>query len=126
MRILITDSDNRQTLAATRTLGRSGHLVYTAGDIPRSLASASRWSIRHEVYPSPVRDPAGFVDYVVEMAIRLDIELLLPMTEISTLLLTRARDRLPEKCRLPFPDHDTVATAANKATSKGTSAPTSN
>jgi predicted ATP-grasp superfamily ATP-dependent carboligase len=115
MRILITDSDNRQTLAATRTLGRNGHLVYTAGDIPKSLASASRWSVSHEVYPSPVRDPSGFVDYVVEMAARLDIELLLPMTEISTLLLTQARDRLPAKCRLPFPDHDTVATAANKA-----------
>lgn len=115
MRILITDSDNRQTLAATRTLGRSGHTVFTAGDIANSLASASRWSVKHELYPSPVRDPAGFVDFVVDMTRRHDIELLLPMTEISTLLLTQARDRLPAQCKLPFPDTDTVATAANKA-----------
>lgn len=116
MRILVTDSDNRQTLAATRTLGRAGHLVFTAGDLQDSLASASRYCRGHEVYPSPVRDPRGFVAAVADMAARRSIELLLPMTEISTLLLTEAREQLPASCRLPFPDNATVAAAANKAT----------
>jgi predicted ATP-grasp superfamily ATP-dependent carboligase len=115
VRILVTDSDNRQTLAATRSLGRAGHRVFTAGDLHRSLASASRYCAGHEVYPSPIRDPEGFVSAVVEMAQRFEIELLLPMTEISTLLLTAARDRLPANCRLPFPDSEVVAMAANKA-----------
>ncbi len=115
MRILITDSDNRQTLAATRTLGRGGHRVFTAGDLPESLAAASRHCAGHYPYPSPVRDPAGFVRAVVAAAGQCDAELLLPMTEISTLLLTEARAQLPPGCRLPFPDNGAVATAANKA-----------
>jgi predicted ATP-grasp superfamily ATP-dependent carboligase len=52
---------------------------------------------------------------VVALAARHEVELLLPMTEISTLLLTAARDQLPANCRLPFPASDAVATAADKA-----------
>ena len=45
----------------------------------------------------------------------LRIELLMPMTEITTLLLTQHRDRLTAECRLPFPAFESVAAAANKA-----------
>ena len=43
------------------------------------------------------------------------IDLLLPMTEITTLLATEHRDRLPTGCRLPFPDAQTVSIASDKA-----------
>ena len=43
-RILITDSDNRSALAATRSLGRAGYQVFTAGEAHPSLASASKYS----------------------------------------------------------------------------------
>jgi predicted ATP-grasp superfamily ATP-dependent carboligase len=38
-----------------------------------------------------------------------------PTTEVTTLLLTQQRESLPENCRLPFPDANTVANASNKA-----------
>jgi predicted ATP-grasp superfamily ATP-dependent carboligase len=115
MRVLVTDSDNRSALAATRSLGARGHFVLTAGTSPRSLAAVSRFSSGFAPYPAPSTDPDGFVAAVAAMAREHRIDVVLPMTDITTLLLTQQRDKLPEGCRLPFPSQDIVALAANKA-----------
>ena len=41
--------------------------------------------------------------------------MVLPITEVSTLLVTENQQRLPAFCRVPFPDAAVVANAANKA-----------
>ncbi|MBC7984419.1 MAG: ATP-grasp domain-containing protein, partial [Candidatus Obscuribacterales bacterium] len=115
MRVLITDSDNRSALASTRALGVGGHTVITAGDRHPSLASVSRYSSGSEIYPNPVSDPDGFVSAVVEIAQRQRIDVVLPMTEITTLLLTQNQSALPSGCQLPFPAPEVVSNASNKA-----------
>lgn len=115
MRILVTDSDTRSALAVVRSLGHAGHDVFVAGDHDPSLASTSRHCREFVHYPHPGHDPAGFVQAIVDVARQQKIALVIPTTEITTLLLTRHRDRLPDGCRLPFPDSDTVANASNKA-----------
>ena len=115
MRVLITDGDTRQALAATRSLGHAGHVVFVASDRLPSLAGQSRYAASSVLCPSPVKRSAEFVDFVSELAAGQGLEAILPMTEISTLLLTGNRDRLPPGCGLPFPDHDAVRRASNKA-----------
>jgi len=115
LRILVTDSDNRSALATVRTLGQRGHTIFVAGEQHPSLASVSRHCAGFVPYPSPNQDPDGFVTAVVAACAQHGIDLLLPMTEVSTLLLTAHRDRLPERVKLPFPAADTVAAAADKA-----------
>ena len=115
MRILVTDSDTRSALAAVRALGRAGHEVITAGDRQPSLASVSRYCSGFEGYPHPGSDPDAFVTALVAIASRRRIDLLLPMTEITTLLATEHRERLPTGCRLPFPAARTVSAASDKA-----------
>lgn len=114
MRILVTDGDNRSALAATRALGLAGHEVYTACDRQPSLAGASRHARSAELYPSPVISPEAFVQAVHEIVRTNRIDLLMPMTEISTLLLTEHASALPRHCSLPFPDQAAVSAAANK------------
>jgi predicted ATP-grasp superfamily ATP-dependent carboligase len=114
MRILVTDADNRSALAATRSLGRAGHDVFIACDFQPSLCSESRYCSGADTYPSPVTHPLGFVGAIHEIVRRRDIELLMPMTEISTLLLTEHAVGLPSHCKLPFPDVAAVSTAADK------------
>lgn len=115
MRVLITDSDNRSALAATRSLGKHGHFVITAGDSRNSLAAVSRYSSGFMAYPNPMQDPDGFVAAVASMARTHHIDVILPMSDITTILLTQNRAALPPGCELPFPDPETVALAANKA-----------
>jgi predicted ATP-grasp superfamily ATP-dependent carboligase len=115
MRVLITDSDGRPALAATRSLGRHGHEVFTAGSAHPSLASVSRHSSGFDAYANPVADPDRFVEDVCAIAARRRIDVLLPMTEITTLLLTQHQQSLPAHVRLPFASAATVAAAADKA-----------
>jgi predicted ATP-grasp superfamily ATP-dependent carboligase len=115
MRILITDSDARSALAATRSLGRHGHEVFTAGSTNPSLASVSRYSSGFDTYANPAVDPDRFVSDVLAIVARRRIDVLLPMTEITTLLLTQHQHSLPAHVRLPFASAATVATAADKA-----------
>lgn len=115
MRVLITDADNRSALAATRSLGMRGHSVIIAADRHPALASVSRYASVVETCPSPAADPTGFVAAIVRIAALHRVDVLLPMTEITTLLLTEHQHLLPPQCRLPFPATDCVARASNKA-----------
>jgi predicted ATP-grasp superfamily ATP-dependent carboligase len=114
-RILVTDGDSRSALAATRSLGRRGHEVFTAATRATSLAGVSRHSRATLVYPDPATDSAGFVRAIAEFAAREKLDLVIPMTEITTLLLTGDRDKLPAGCRVPFPEQALVDRASDKA-----------
>lgn len=115
LRVLITDADNRSALAATRSLGARGHTVIIAAERQPALASVSRYASAVESCPSPSADPQGFVEAIMQIVARQRIDVLLPMTEITTLLLTEHQHLLPEHCRLPFPPVECVARASNKA-----------
>jgi predicted ATP-grasp superfamily ATP-dependent carboligase len=114
-RILVTDGDSRSALAATRSLGRRGHEVFTAATRATSLAGVSRHSRATLVYPDPATDSAGFVRTIAGFAAREKLDLVIPMTEITTLLLTGDRDKLPAGCRVPFPEQALVDRASDKA-----------
>ena len=115
MRVLITDADNRSALAATRSLGARGHTVIIAAERQPALAAVSRYASVVESAPSPAADPKGFVDAIMQIVARQRVDVLLPMTEITTLLLTEHQQLLPDHCRLPFPATECVARASNKA-----------
>ncbi len=113
MRILVTDSDTRAALAAVRTLGARGHEVVTAGISHSSLAAVSRHSTAFERYPDPAADSEGFVQALAQITRRRNIDVVLPMTEVTTLLVTAHQQKLSG--RIPFPDSTTVANASDKA-----------
>jgi predicted ATP-grasp superfamily ATP-dependent carboligase len=115
MRILVTDGNTRSALAAVRSLGRRGHEVTVAATAHPSLAGASRHAAGHAIYPDPNADAQAFVPAIARIVRERNIDVLMPMTEISTLLVTGERDLLPPECRLPFPAVEVVDRAADKA-----------
>lgn len=115
LRVLVTDAETRSALAATRSLGRRGHVVFTAAHTLPALASASRFAAGADTYPDPFAASDAFVDAVVALARRHAIDVVLPMTEITTLLVTQFRDSFPASVRVPFGDAGTVARAADKS-----------
>ena len=115
MRILVTDGDARAALAVTRALGRQGHEVWVGAPREPSLAQTSRYCARRIVYPDPVRDPAAFLDALAQAAAAGGVELLLPVTEITTLAVTGARDRFEPACQAPFAPASAIDAASNKA-----------
>jgi predicted ATP-grasp superfamily ATP-dependent carboligase len=115
LRVLITDGNSRAALAATRSLGKRGYLVIAAAESRPSLAGASRYAAASPVYPDPVRHAGQFVNAIAAAVRNMSVDVLLPMTEITTLLLTRQRAILPPECTLPFSSIDAIDEASNKA-----------
>ena len=112
MKVLVTDGDNRATLAITRALGRLGHHVIVGGHRRDAMAQASRFCRQRAVYPDPVADSDGFVAAVARLVRDHQVEVLIPVADITTFLVTAHRDQFP--CVVPCAEASVVARAANK------------
>jgi len=112
MKILVTDGDNRATLAITRSLGRDHEVIVGARD-RRSLASVSRWCHDSFAYPDPVRDEPGFLGALRDEVRRRQIDILIPVSDITTIPVSEHADDF-SPCRIPVPDAHTISLAADK------------
>lgn len=101
--VLILDGDQRSALAATRSLGRRGVIVYVAGESPRCIAGASRFCAQSFRLPSPYTDSLGFIGGIRDVTMKTSARILLPMTDVSTRLVLQHRDYFPDLC-IPCPD----------------------
>ena len=114
MRVLVTDGDSRAALALVRALGAAGHWVAVGERTTPGIAQTSRYCAYRFEYPDPAKDEQGFVECVCKAIDELQIDVLLPVADISTMALTGVRDRLPACCRLPFAPAETILKAADK------------
>jgi predicted ATP-grasp superfamily ATP-dependent carboligase len=113
-RVLVTDGDTRAALAIVRSLGRAGHTICVAASRRVSLAGASRYARHRDVVADPVSAPTQFVEDIVGLTRRRQIDVLIPVTDAALLSLSRERARLGTVC-FPWPDVDAVSRVADKA-----------
>ena len=92
--VLVTDGEQRSSLAVVRSLGRQGHRVMVTSHQKRSLAGASRYASEEVVVPSPLHDTLGFVDAVTRLCSSRNVNVIIPTTDDSLLALLPARDRI--------------------------------
>lgn len=114
MKVFVTDGENRAALAVARSLGRLGHEVIVGEKHSRSLAAASRYCARAVRYPDPVSASEAFVDSVACIVRENGVDILIPVSDITTLLVTRYRDRFDSSCDIPFAEADIIERAADK------------
>jgi len=112
-RILVLDANQRSALAVTRSLGKRGVAVLTAEESSSTLAGSSRYSQLHLVYPSPMLCPDQFIEVLGRLVNQHRIDILLPMTELTTTLLLTNQSSFPGIV-CPFADIKTVDSLANK------------
>jgi predicted ATP-grasp superfamily ATP-dependent carboligase len=79
-----------------------------------SLAQASRYCSASFSYPDPVQNSRGFVETLVRVAREHEIDVVLPVTEITTALAVENRKEIERYSRMPFPMADSFNRAANK------------
>jgi predicted ATP-grasp superfamily ATP-dependent carboligase len=112
-RVLVTDGEQRASLAVVRSLGAAGHVVHVCATRPRSLAAASRFAESEHVVASALTDAARFVDDVHATVVQNDIDTLIPMTEPALLALLPRRERFSDVL-IPFPSAETFAAISDK------------
>jgi predicted ATP-grasp superfamily ATP-dependent carboligase len=113
MAVLVTDGEQRSSLAVTRALGRAGIPVTVGASTQPSLAGSSRYCRQALRYPSPVRNPEEFVEFLQKQIQQGGYQVAMPMTDITTKLVASVRDAI-HPVRLPIPSLAQLDQAQNK------------
>jgi len=116
MKILVTDGNNRAALAITRSLGREGYEVLVGAERLPCLSSVSRFCSETFLYPDPRKDGQGFTRTILDVIKDKKPDVLLPVTDVTTLVVAENKKILGEHCSIPFPDFEVADQAANKFT----------
>jgi predicted ATP-grasp superfamily ATP-dependent carboligase len=79
--ILVTDGEQRSSLAVVRSLGRSRHRVYVCSDKGVSISGASRHATAERAVPSSLTNPTSFANELSALISAWKIDVLLPTTD---------------------------------------------
>jgi predicted ATP-grasp superfamily ATP-dependent carboligase len=118
MRVLIaTDSaaDQRKTLAAVRSLGQRGCEVIVGCDGGLCAPAWSRYCRRRVVYPAPHGAADGFVDAVHGLVREDAFDVLLPLSDHTTVQVSLHAHTLAREVGLCVPSSAALARAHDKA-----------
>lgn len=113
--VLLTDAQQRKTLAAVRSLGSKGIQALAAEETRWTPAGFSRYCQGGLVYPSPGKKPAEFYQWLQETLPAYGCDVLFPMDDSSLEVVMQHKEDLAKLCRLPVPHLDSYRTASDKA-----------
>src|SRR5439155_22834978 len=115
MTVFVTDGDQRPALAIVRALGRRGLRVLVGNDGPSSLASSSKYCAGHISYPPPYRDRRAFARFLADFVAPEHVDVLMPVTDVSTYAVCADQERLERYCALAVPPFQAFDLVTNKA-----------
>ena len=111
----VTDGDHRPALSIVRALGRRGVSVIVGDERASSLAASSRYCARRVRYPSPYRDRDAFVRFLHAFVQRERIDVVLPVTDVTTHAVCANRAQLSRYSHLAVPSLEAFELVTNKA-----------
>ncbi len=86
-KILVLDANQRSALAVIRSMGRRGMHVIAGDQVSAPLGGASRYAAATVQYANPAEHPTQFAEQVATLVRRLDIAMVMPATDLTTMLL---------------------------------------
>lgn len=89
--VLVTDGEQRASLAIVRSLGAAGHRVYVAARRTPCLAGSSRWASDVAVTPDPLDDPVGHDETLARRVKAWGVDVLVPVTDAAWLSIQEGR-----------------------------------
>src|SRR5262249_18223760 len=98
-----------------RALGRRGLRVLVGSDGPSSLASCSKYCAGHVPYPSPLREGRAFARFLTDFVARERVDVLMPVTDVTTHAVCADQERLERRCALAVPPFPAFELVTNKA-----------
>jgi predicted ATP-grasp superfamily ATP-dependent carboligase len=111
----VTDGNQRPALSIVRALGRRGITVIVGEDRKASLAGSSRYCARQLTYPSPYDDSDAFDRFLRSFVAREQIDVVMPVTDVTTHAVCRNQERLKNHCMLAVPPFEAFDLVTNKA-----------
>jgi predicted ATP-grasp superfamily ATP-dependent carboligase len=114
MNVFVTDGDQRPALAIVRSLARRGLSVIAGDERPATLAAASRYCARHVTYPSAATAPGAFAGWLMDFVASHAIDVVLPVTDVTTRAVCGMAERLRRVTALAVPDLEAFEFVSHK------------
>ena len=114
-RVLVTDGNQRSTLALTRAMGRCKISVTVAEKEIPCLSFQSKYCSRTLVYNPPSSNPNGFVEDILRELKSHTYDLLIPMTDLTAFLVSENKNQLFRYAQIPLPEREMFQKACDKA-----------
>lgn len=114
MNVLVTDGENRSSLAVTRSLGRKGFKVVVTSRKNPCLSSVSKYCQLGLHVPDPIEEGENFVGTIIDISAMEKIDFIFPMTDQTIILLNRARKSFPKFTTLACPSEEKMNALSNK------------
>lgn len=116
-KVLLTDGRSLATLAIARSLGSKGIKVHVGEEFNYNITSFSKYVETNHVYPSPENHPEEFLEWVLETLKRETYDSIIPVRDITTLLIAKNKEWIAEYTGLCIADCTTINDLMDKATS---------
>lgn len=112
--MLLTDVNERATLAAARSLVAAGYQVHVISHTRLSLAGASTGVRSHVISPDPLQDPEGYAAAVGDAAARSEAAVLVAVTDAAIEALLQYTSSLPGEVKTALPNAASYRAASDK------------
>ncbi len=113
-KILVTDVNRGSAVAIIRSLGRKGYRVVAADSTRDSLGFRSRYVHETVVYPAPESHPQDFCDYMFNIVKSNDIDLIIPVTDLTIQPLAHSRQSFESVTKLAIPEDGLLEAVTDK------------
>ena len=104
MKVFVTDGEQRPALAIVRSLAQRGWTVLVGGETAPTLAASSKYCALPVLYPSPSSDPEAFASWLERFLACHDIDVLLPVTDVTTHAVCANAEALQDLTSFAIPD----------------------
>ncbi len=114
-KVLVLDGKSIATIAIVRSLAKH-EIEVTCGEEFRACpAFFSKYVKKGIVYPSPEKNPDLFIEKIHDLVKNNNYDLVMPVADETTVLLSQYKRELSKFTRIPTPDYDTVMKGRDKA-----------
>lgn len=113
MKVLVTNAHSRIAYCCIRALAEQGHTVIAGDFVPLAMSFYSKYVSERFRYPSPYKDPAAFLEYVLEVASNHAVQFILPIHE-ETFIFSKFYNKIPKDIRVTVPAYKNILTVHNK------------
>jgi len=115
MNVLITDGENRSSLAVARSLGKLGCNVFVSATLGKSISSCSKFCRKAFQTPDPMSAPEDYRKRVLELVRTESIDVLFPMTEQSIYCINSHRGEFSDEVTIACAPPDQMELISNKS-----------
>lgn len=113
-KVLVTDGRTLSALAVVRSLGEHGIEVHCGDEFASTISSYSKYVASNIVYPSASISPRQFIVELVERAKTEEYDLIVPVRDETTILVSKYRSELPAQTDVFSADHSTIEQLLDK------------